>query len=128
MSQTRVCSDCGEEFPVDQMYYSDQGQLICRQCESAADVASGFRNSYIGMATGAFSLSLVSICFNIFMLPSVLAVVGGIHTFRFPNQLDSEDQKALESLWWVPILAGLAVFIGRGRTFMSALAMVGLFV
>jgi len=115
----------GGEFPADEMYYADDGGMLCMQCESARDVASGFRNSYMGMATGALGLSLLSICFNFFFIPSILAIVAGIQTLRFPKSLSPEDRQSINDLNWVPAVAVIAIIIAGGKGLLSLLAMFG---
>jgi hypothetical protein len=109
------------------MYYADDGGMLCMQCESARDVESGFRNSYIGLGTGALSLSLVSICFNFFMIPSILAILTGFQTLRFRNNLKPDERKSIDDLAWVKALAVIAIVIGGIMTLLSALAMTEFF-
>lgn len=127
MPETERCIECGDEFPADQMYYADEGGMLCMQCESARDVESGFRNSYIGLGTGALAMSLVSVCINFFMIPSILAIIAGFQTLRFPKRLKPDERRSIDDLSWVKALAVIAIVIGGLKTLFSGLAMFGLF-
>lgn len=112
-----TCAACGVHMDPATASYSEQGEVICARCSTQETIDTGEQRAgqaIVGAAVGAFGTAIVSIlCFNPFLIVSVLAVVAGIGSlvtmFRHPEY----QQKVGGGKWTLAmVLSIFAILIG----------------
>jgi serine/threonine-protein kinase len=79
-----ACPRCGERSSRATFAYASDGTLICKRCETKEALDTGdlrAANGIAGMGYGALASGILSLLFNFYFLPSILAVVGAVTYF-----------------------------------------------
>jgi len=80
---TIPCAACGTPVDPNLASWSESGERICKRCEAVQTIDAGdmrAAQSIIGGGVASFAIGLTSICFNPFLMLSVLAFVAGVGT------------------------------------------------
>ena len=80
---TIPCAKCQAPVDPNLASWSDAGERICKRCEAVQTIDAGdmrAAQSLIGGGIASFSIGLASICFNPFLILSVMAFASGVGT------------------------------------------------
>mgnify|MGYP000923064778 CR=1 FL=1 len=130
-AETIPCTRCGDFIDPNAATYNNDGELVCKACDSRDQINEGDNraaNSAIGIAAGAFTLSVVSVVFNPCCWLSVLATLTALSSVKVlanPNHRKRLGWRlypttglillALLLAVGLPILQGLADLESAGR-------------
>ena len=106
-----ACTGCGKQIEESSAIYGDTG-MVCISCDSDTQVAGMHTSAFVGGASGAATLALLSFCFNPFGLLSIFAIVGGVKVLQYPASLDEEDRASLKYVTLTYVFAVCALLLG----------------
>lgn len=74
------CKRCGRPIDPATALYDEQGERVCVACSAAEQVALSEGRVIATLRSAAYGAALIgvgSLCFNPFLIPSILAISGG---------------------------------------------------
>ena len=120
--QMTPCAKCGQAIDPTRAVYSKQGELICKSCENNDLIAEGYLRAARSACFGTLGTGVLSIFFDPFYIPSILAVVQGIRAITLINR--REYREVLGAQYTSMLIAAIAgTLAGLFRPGMLVLAM-----
>ena len=84
-AETIPCTRCGDFIDPNAATYNNDGELVCRACDARDQINEGDNRaamSALGLAGGAFTLSVVSVVFNPCCWLSILATLTALSSVK----------------------------------------------
>ncbi|MCK6509449.1 hypothetical protein L6R29_05700 [Myxococcota bacterium] len=114
---TIACAACKKQIQESQSNYNDAGEQVCDSCFEQEDLQKNMLKGFHQVASGSFSVSVLSFFFNPFFILSIIAISSGLQTIRifFSKEkdyvIDAKGQAGYLILACLGILIGLLPFV-----------------
>lgn len=111
------CAGCKKQIQENQSSYNDVGEQVCDSCFEKEDLQKNMLKGFHQIASGSFSVGVLSFFFNPLFILSIMAITSGLQTIRifFSKEkgyaVDTKGQAGYLALAILGILMGFLPFL-----------------